>query len=458
MMGKHIVILGSQWGDEGKGKIVDKLMSQASVVVRFQGGHNAGHTLIINGQKTILRLIPSGILHPHVQCLIGNGVVLSPTALLQEMGELEQGGIHVAERLRISESCTLILPYHVALDQAREKSKGAMAIGTTGRGIGPAYEDKVARRAIRFGDLFDEKKFSAKLAEVLDYHNFVLKNYYHQEPVDYTQLREEILALAPKLQPMKADVVALLADYRAQDKSIIFEGAQGTLLDIDHGTYPYVTSSNTVAGAASIGSGVGPLYLDYVLGVMKAYTTRVGSGPFPTELHDDIGKKLAERGKEFGSVTGRPRRCGWLDMVILRRSMQLNSFSGLCIMKIDVLDGLEILRICTGYSLDGRLITVLPADASQLARCEPIYEELPGWTESTAGITVFSELPINAQNYLLRIEALAGIPIDIVSTGPDRNETIVLRDLFDNTVSHSSHTNQCRREDSNLHRVSPTST
>lgn len=434
-MGKHIVILGSQWGDEGKGKIVDMLMAKASVVVRFHGGHNAGHTLVIDGQKTILRLIPSGILHPHVHCLIGNGVVVSPTALLQEMGELERRGINVTERLRISESATLILPYHVALDQAREKAKGKNAIGTTGRGIGPAYEDKVARRAVRFGDLFDEKKFSAKLAEVLDYHNFILQNYHHHEPIDFNQLRDSMLELAPQLQPMQADIPGLLAEYRAQGKHIIFEGAQGTLLDIDHGTYPYVTSSNTVAGAASIGSGFGPLYLDYVLGVMKAYTTRVGSGPFPTELHDEVGKQLAERGREFGSVTGRPRRCGWLDMVILRRSIQLSSFSGLGVMKMDVLDGMETLRICTAYRLDGRQISVPPTDAAELARCEPIYENMPGWTESTAGIKTFADLPKNAKNYLLRIQELAGIPIDIISTGPDRNETIVLRDLFSEEVT-----------------------
>ncbi|MCD6040125.1 MAG: purA [Gammaproteobacteria bacterium] len=433
-MGKNIVILGSQWGDEGKGKIVDKLMQKASVVVRFHGGHNAGHTLVINGEKTILRLIPSGILHPHVQCLIGNGVVVSPVALLQEMTELERRGIHVTERLRISESCTLVLPYHVALDQAREKAKGKSAIGTTGRGIGPAYEDKIARRALRFMDLFDEKHLSTKLAEILDYHNFILQNYHQHPPVDFNQLQESLLTLATQLKPMKADVAGLLADYRVQGKHIIFEGAQGTLLDIDHGTYPYVTSSNTVAGAASVGSGFGPLYLDYILGVMKAYTTRVGSGPFPTELNDHTGKQLAERGKEFGSVTGRPRRCGWLDMVILRRSIQLSSFCGLGIMKMDVLDGMERVRICTAYRLQGREIAVLPTDAAELALCEPVYEDLPGWKESTAGIKTFEELPRNAQNYLLRIEELAGIPIDIISTGPDRNETIVLRDLFAETT------------------------
>src|SRR3990167_10526382 len=332
-MGKSIIILGSQWGDEGKGKIVDLLMDQASVVVRFQGGHNAGHTLVIDGKKTILRLIPSGILHPHVQCLIGNGVVLSPTALLQEINELEQKNVAVTKRLRISEACTLILPYHVALDQARESAKGKAAIGTTGRGIGPAYEDKIARRALRFGDLFDEKRFREKLTEVMDYHNFILQNYHHHDPIDFHQVCDNMLALVPQLAPMRADVSALLAEHRAKNHNIIFEGAQGTLLDVDHGTYPFVTSSNTIAGAASIGSGFGPRYVDYILGIMKAYTTRVGAGPFPTELQDDVWTHLAKRGNEFGSVTGRPRRCGWLDMVVLRRSMQLNSFSGLCITK-----------------------------------------------------------------------------------------------------------------------------
>jgi len=426
-MGKSIIILGAQWGDEGKGKVVDLLMDQASVVTRFQGGHNAGHTLVINGEKTVLRLIPSGILHADVLCLIGNGVVLSPAALLQEIGELESRGVKVTERLKISEACTLILPYHVALDQAREKAKGKAAIGTTGRGIGPAYEDKVARRALRFGDLFDEKQFSAKLEEVLDYHNFILQNYHHHDPIDFHQVRDGALALVPQLRSMRADVSALLAQHRAKGSNIIFEGAQGTLLDVDHGTYPYVTSSNTVAGAASIGSGFGPRYFDYVLGIMKAYTTRVGAGPFPTELQDDMGKRLAERGNEFGSVTGRPRRCGWLDMVILRRSIQLNSFSGLCVTKLDVLDGLETVRVCTKYRLHGQEIVDMPTAAADLAACEPIYEDFPGWHESTLGIKTFAQLPKNAQNYLLRIEKLADVPIDIISTGPDRNETIVLR-------------------------------
>jgi adenylosuccinate synthase len=426
-MGKCIVILGSQWGDEGKGKVVDLLMEKASVVARFQGGHNAGHTLVINGEKTILRLIPSGILHSHVQCLIGNGVVLSPTALLQEMGELERRNIPVSERLRISEACTLLLPYHVAIDQAREKAKGAGKIGTTGRGIGPAYEDKIARRALRFGDLFDANRFAKKLEEVLDYHNFILQNYHQHEPIDYHQILESTLALVPQLQPMKADVSALLAEHREQGKHILFEGAQGTMLDIDHGTYPYVTSSNTVAGGASVGSGFGPRYFDYVLGIMKAYTTRVGSGPFPTELLDEVGQGLAKRGNEFGSVTGRPRRCGWLDMIILRRSMQLNSFSGMCVTKLDVLDGMDTLKICTGYRFNGKTISHMPIDIENLGACEPIYEELPGWKETTFGVKSFDALPKNAQNYLKRVEELLGAPIHMISTGPDRTQTIMLK-------------------------------
>lgn len=435
-MAKSIVILGSQWGDEGKGKVVDLLMENASVVARFQGGHNAGHTLVIDGIKTVLRLIPSGILHPHVQCLIGNGVVLSPTALLQEMGELEQRNVNVKERLRISEACTLILPYHVALDQAREKAKGNAAIGTTGRGIGPAYEDKVARRALRFGDLFDAKRFAEKLKEVMDYHNFVLTQYYKVDAVDYQQVLDSTLALAPQLEPMKADVTALLVDYRSAKKNILFEGAQGALLDVDHGTYPFVTSSNTVAGAASTGTGFGPLYLDYILGITKAYTTRVGSGPFPTELQDETGKHLAKRGNEFGSVTGRPRRCGWLDMVIVSRSIQLNSLSGLCITKLDVLDELPLIRICTSYNLNGKEITTLPIDALDLAACVPVYEDMPGWQVSTLGVKTFSELPQEAQNYLLRIQELAGIPIDMISTGPERTETIVMRHPFELDVAN----------------------
>lgn len=430
-MGKSVVILGSQWGDEGKGKIVDMLMEQASITVRFQGGHNAGHTLVIDGQKTILRLIPSGILHEHVQCLIGNGVVLSPTALLDEIEELERRGIPVTKRLRISDACTLILPYHVALDKAREAARGKAAIGTTGRGIGPAYEDKIARRALRFSDLFNEKRLLEKLEQVLSYHNFVLQHYHQHEPIDPRQLFDSLQLMIPKLAPMRADVSALLSQYRAEGKNMLFEGAQGTLLDIDHGTYPYVTSSNTVAGAASVGSGYGPRHLNYVLGITKAYTTRVGSGPFPTELDDEVGKHLSTRGNEFGSVTGRPRRCGWLDMVALRRSIELNSLSGLCVTKLDVLDGLSTVKICTGYRLNGKLIAHPPLESEEFAACEPIYEEFPGWQESTARIRQFNELPLNAQKYLLALEELAGVPIDIISTGPDRKDTMVLRNPFE---------------------------
>lgn len=430
-MGKSVVILGCQWGDEGKGKIVDMLMEQASIAVRFQGGHNAGHTLVIDGQKTILRLIPSGILHSHVQCLIGNGVVLSPTALLEEIEELERRGIPVTERLRISDGCTLILPYHVALDRAREQAKGKNAIGTTGRGIGPAYEDKAARRALRFSDLFNEKRLSEKLEEVLAYHNFVLQQYHGHDPIEFRPLLDNLLMMVPRLQPMRADVASMLSESRIAGKNILFEGAQGTLLDIDHGTYPFVTSSNTVAGAASVGSGYGPRYLNYILGITKAYTTRVGSGPFPTELTDEIGTYLSKRGNEFGSVTGRPRRCGWLDMVALRRSIELNSLSGLCITKLDVLDGLPTVKICTGYRLHGKECVYPPLESELFAECEPIYVELPGWTESTAGIRSFSDLPVNAQQYLLHLEALAGVPIDIISTGPDRKDTIILRNPFE---------------------------
>jgi adenylosuccinate synthase len=440
IMGKSVVVLGSQWGDEGKGKVVDLLMDQASVVTRFQGGHNAGHTLVIDGQKTVLRLIPSGILHPHVQCLIGNGVVLSTVALLQEIGELEARGVDVKNRLRISTACTLILPSHVALDLAREKDKGNKKIGTTGRGIGPAYEDKVARRALRFGDLFQPELFAQKLKEILEFHNFVLVNYHHEKPLDYQEMLDTMLAMAPQLESMQADVSALLAEYRTQGKNILFEGAQGMLLDIDHGTYPYVTSSNTIAGAACVGTGFGPRYLDYVLGITKAYTTRVGSGPFPTELHDATGTMLAERGNEFGSVTGRPRRCGWLDMVIIRRSVQLNSLSGLCITKLDVLDELDVVRVCTSYLLNGKSITELPTDAMALAACEPVYEDLSGWKQSTLGVKTFAQLPENAKKYLLRLEVLAGVPIDMISTGPERMATIVLSHPFDS-----------KKNDLNLH-------
>jgi adenylosuccinate synthase len=429
-MGKNVVILGTQWGDEGKGKIVDLLTDQVSAVVRYQGGHNAGHTLVIDGEKTVLHLIPSGILRDNVMCYIGNGVVLSPEALIREVTGLEARGVPVRERLRISPACPLILPYHVALDQARENARGEAKIGTTGRGIGPAYEDKVSRRGLRVGDLFHRERLAAKLGEVLDYHNFVLKNYYKVEPIDFQKTLEEALEFAEWLKPLVTDVTARLHELRRQGANIMFEGAQGTLLDIDHGTYPYVTSSNTTAGGTSTGSGVGPLYLDYVLGITKAYTTRVGSGPFPTELFDNIGERLAERGHEFGSTTGRARRCGWFDAVILRRAIDINSISGLCLTKLDVLDGLDSIQICVGYKdAQGNRIEA-PSDADSYTGLEVLYEEVPGWSESTLGIQSFEELPANAQAYIKRIEELVGAPIDIISTGPDRNETIIQRPIF----------------------------
>lgn len=429
-MGKNVVILGTQWGDEGKGKIVDLLTDQVAAVVRYQGGHNAGHTLVIDGEKTVLHLIPSGILRENVMCYIGNGVVLSPEALIKEVGGLEARGVPVRERLRISPACPLILPYHVALDQARENARGEAKIGTTGRGIGPAYEDKVSRRGLRVGDLFHRERFAAKLGEVLDYHNFVLKNYYKVEPIDFQKTLEEALDFADWLKPLVTDVTARLHELRRQGANIMFEGAQGTLLDIDHGTYPYVTSSNTTAGGTSTGSGVGPLYLDYVLGITKAYTTRVGSGPFPTELFDDIGERLATRGHEFGSTTGRARRCGWFDAVILRRAIEINSISGLCLTKLDVLDGLDSIRICVGYRDDEGNLIEAPSDADSYTGLEPVYEEMPGWSESTLGIQTVEGLPAAAQAYIKRIEELVGAPIDIISTGPDRNETIILRQIF----------------------------
>jgi len=429
-MGKNVVVIGTQWGDEGKGKVVDLLTENAAAVVRFQGGHNAGHTLVINGRKTILHLIPSGILHEGVACLIGNGVVLSPAALLVEMDRLAQQGVAVVERLRISEACPLILPYHIALDQAREKARGERAIGTTGRGIGPAYEDKVARRAVRLGDLLHRERFAAKLGEVLDFHNFVLKNYFQTEPVDFQQVLDETLVMAERLRPLIADVTGLLDAHRRQGDNLLFEGAQGAMLDIDHGTYPYVTSSNTTTGGASTGTGIGPRYLDYVLGITKAYTTRVGGGPFPTELFDETGDYLAERGHEFGSTTGRRRRCGWFDAVALRRSILNNSVSGLCVTKLDVLDGLDSIRLCVGYQCGSEQLDHAPPGAEALTVCEPVYEEMPGWRESTVEARRYEDLPVNARDYLRRVEELIDTPIDIISTGPDRADTIVLRDPF----------------------------
>lgn len=433
-MNKNIVVLGTQWGDEGKGKIVDLLTTKADAVVRFQGGHNAGHTLVINGKKTVLHLIPSGILHDGVTCLIGNGVVLSPEALLKEMAELKAEGVNVAEKLLLSTSCPLILPYHIALDQAREIARGNAKIGTTGRGIGPAYEDKVARRGIRLGDLRNPEKFAEKVREVMDLHNFTLTQYYKVDAVDVQKTIDDALALVPILTPMMADVVETLHDYRREGKSVLFEGAQGSLLDIDHGTYPYVTSSNTTAGGAPSGSGVGPLYLDYVLGITKAYTTRVGSGPFPTELHDDIGEHLGVKGNEIGATTGRSRRCGWFDAMAVRRAVQINSISGICLTKLDVLDGLEVVKICTGYQDAQGNALPLEIDSDYFEKLIPVYEEMPGWSTSTVGAQSFDALPIEAKNYIKRLETLIETRVDIVSTGPDRNETIVLNELISDSI------------------------
>ena len=435
-MAKNVVVVGTQWGDEGKGKVVDWLTDHAQGVVRFQGGHNAGHTLVIGGRKTVLHLVPSGILRDGVTCYIGNGVVLSPDALIHELDELQAAGVEAESRLRISEACPLILPYHQALDMAREAAKGAKKIGTTGRGIGPAYEDKVARRAIRVQDLQRPKRFAEKLAELLDYHNFVLKNYLGADTVDFQKVLDGAMAVVPRLTRMIADVPRALYDAHNSGANLLFEGAQGTLLDIDHGTFPYVTSSNCIAGAAAAGAGVGPGMLHYVLGITKAYTTRVGSGPFPTELYDavdkldPVGKHMATRGHEFGATTGRARRCGWFDAAALKRSIQINGVSGLCVTKLDVLDGLEEMKICTGYRLDGRFSDILPVGADDLELCEPVYESLPGWSESTLGIKSFEQLPAHAQTYIKRMEELCGVPVDMISTGPDREETIVLRHPF----------------------------
>ncbi len=428
---RNVVVIGAQGGDEGKGKIVDLLTDRVAGVVRFQGGHNAGHTLVINGRKTILRLIPSGILHDGVTCFIGNGVVLSPKALFDEMAELQQAGVDVPNRLRISEACPLILPHHIALDKAREEAAGAAKIGTTGRGIGPAYEDKVARRAIRVQDLFARERFAAKLGEVLDYHNFVLRNYFKAPVIDFQQTLDEALALGERLRPMVADVSGEVNALIRDGKRLLFEGAQAALLDIDHGTYPFVTSSNCIAGQACAGVGVGPQQLHYVLGVAKAYATRVGSGPFPTELDDEVGEHLRVRGNEYGSVTGRPRRCGWFDAASLRRAVEINGISGLCITKLDVLEGLDTVRVAVGYKVRGERRDLLPVGADALSICAPIYEEHPGWKESTAGVKSFDQLPKNAQSYLRRLEVLAGAPIALISTGPDRVETSVMNHPFD---------------------------
>ncbi|MEY4588882.1 MAG: hypothetical protein RL497_958 [Pseudomonadota bacterium] len=429
-MGKNVVILGTQWGDEGKGKIVDLLTEQVKYVARFQGGHNAGHTLVIEGKKTVLHLIPSGILHAGVTCLIGNGVVLSPEALMKEIGELEAQGVPVRERLRLSPACPLILPYHVALDLAREHARGNAKIGTTGRGIGPAYEDKVARRGLRLGDLLDPRAFAQKLREIIDYHNFALTQYYRVEAVDYDAVLSQALALGDQIKPMIADITDMLHQAREAGENIMFEGAQGSLLDIDHGTYPFVTSSNTTAGGTATGSGFGPLYLDYVLGITKAYTTRVGSGPFPTELTCDIGEYLGQKGHEFGATTGRKRRTGWFDAVALRHAVRINSVSGLCLTKLDVLDGMAEVKICVAYQDAQGNPVGIPFDADGWSAVSPIYETMPGWQDSTVGATTLDQLPANARNYIKRLEELVGASVDIVSTGPDRVETIILRHPF----------------------------
>ncbi len=429
-MGKFVVIIGTQWGDEGKGKVVDLLTEHAAAVARFQGGHNAGHTLVIGGKKTILSLIPSGILREQVRCFIGNGVVLSLEALLTESRMLMAQGVPVFERLRISPYCPLILPSHIQLDQARERARGLNAIGTTGRGIGPAYEDKVARRAVRVADLFLRDRFAAKLGEVLDFHNFILQHYYRLPPVDFQKTLDAQLAMGEQIAALVTDVTLALSELRATDANVLFEGAQGAMLDVDHGTYPFVTSSNTTAGFAGTGTGLGPRAFDAVLGIVKAYTTRVGAGPFPTELFDEYGEHLSRVGHEFGSVTGRRRRCGWFDAVALRRAIVNSSVSSLCITKLDVLDGLDTIRICVGYRINGKVTPEPPMSIEGYAEIEPVYEELPGWRESTVGITEHGALPEPARRYLERLAQHVSVPIDMISTGPDREQTIVLRHPF----------------------------
>ena len=435
--GRNVVVVGTQWGDEGKGKIVDWLTDHAQGVVRFQGGHNAGHTLVIAGRKTALQLIPSGIMREGVACYIGNGVVVDPAHLLQEIERLEVLGVEVRSRLFLSEACPLILPFHVAIDAAREalrESSGSGKIGTTGKGIGPAYEDKVARRALRVQDLKHPQRFEAKLRALVDLHNAELTGPLQAAPLAWEPIFEAAMAAAGQIKPLMADVGYRLYGAHRDGANLLFEGAQGTLLDIDHGTYPYVTSSNCVAGNAAAGAGLGPGLLHYILGITKAYTTRVGAGPFPTELPMDVpgtvGHHLSTVGQERGTVTGRPRRCGWLDAAALKRSIIINGISGLCVTKLDVLDGLPEIKVCTGYELGGQLLDILPMDADEIAECQPIYETLPGWSESTAGLTHWEQLPPNARRYLERVQALIGAPIDMVSTGPDRVHTILLRHPF----------------------------
>ncbi|MHC1481130.1 adenylosuccinate synthase [Frateuria aurantia] len=429
-MGKSVVILGAQWGDEGKGKIVDLLTERVSAVARFQGGHNAGHTLVIKGKKTVLRLIPSGILREDATCLIGNGVVLSPAALMQEVGELEANGVDVRSRLRVSPATPLIMPYHIAVDKAREIAAGGKAIGTTGRGIGPAYEDKVARRSIRVADLMYPHELPEKIRTAVDYHNFILTQWLKAEPVDYQTVLDEALSWGEYLRPLVDDVATILHDVRKEGGNILFEGAQGTLLDIDHGTYPYVTSSNTTVGGALAGTGVGACDIDYVLGICKAYATRVGGGPFPTELHDDMGELIRKKGNEFGAVTGRPRRCGWIDLVALKRAVQINGINGLAITKLDVLDGLPTIKVCIAYEYRGKRRDLAPLDADGWAECKPVYLEFPGWEESTAGVREWDKLPAAARAYLRAVEELSGCRLALVATGADREDTIILDDPF----------------------------
>jgi len=438
-MAKNVVIVGTQWGDEGKGKIVDLITDKVTSVVRFQGGHNAGHTLVIKGKKTVLHLIPSGILRSNIQCLIGHGVVLSMSALLKEIAELEEAGLDVQSRLSISPGCPLILPYHIALDNAREAKRGISAIGTTGNGIGPAYEDKVARRGLRVGDLLDESLFADKLSQVMEYHNYILENYYNHSTIDYQQTLDEALEQAKLIRPMVIDVADEIYTRMSNDENILFEGAQGALLDIDQGTYPYVTSSNTTSGGAVTGSGIGVRDIDYVLGIVKAYTTRVGGGPFPTELiydvtsdkGDPVGRELCARGQEFGATTGRQRRCGWLDLVILNRSFKLNSVSGICLTKLDVLDELSSIKICVAYEINGKQTKIPPFSAEDYSIAKPVYIEMPGWRQSTIGTHSFVDLPIEAQNYIKKVEELSQLPVDVLSTGPDREETLIINSPFD---------------------------
>jgi adenylosuccinate synthase len=430
-MGKSVVIIGTQWGDEGKGKIVDLLTDRAAAVIRFQGGHNAGHTLLIDGEKTVLHLIPSGVLRGGVACVIGNGVVIHLPSLLEEIDALLAKNVPVASLLKISAACPLILPTHIALDQAREQASGSQAIGTTGRGIGPAYEDKVARRSLRISDLFNPVHFAERLEAAMDLHNFILQRYHDAAPVDLAETLEECLQMAERIKPLVIDTTGYLAQLREDGANLLFEGAQGTLLDVDQGTYPFVTSSNTTAGAAATGSGVGPAAFDYILGIVKAYTTRVGAGPFPTELFDDMGKHLASVGAEFGATTGRPRRCGWFESVALRRAIITSSITGLCVTKLDVLDGLERIKICIGYRLDGAVLDAPPYLVGRYEDCEPVYEELPGWKTSTVGINELKQLPEAARVYLRRLEQILKVPVDMISTGPDRDENIIIRHPFD---------------------------